>query len=111
MTTDPWGELINPQSPGGNECVSACGDSGCVFNASRLGGMGIQFLSGSGHIQYRGITPGSSEEMRAFSLFPSHSAMDKTNHTTKIQTRCNVCLTLLGGREFLEMTDDSKGFW
>lgn len=69
---EPWGELIYPQSPGGNECVSACGDGSCVFNASLLGGMGMRLLSGSGHIQYRGITPGSSEEMRTLS-FPSRS--------------------------------------
>lgn len=64
---EPWGELIYPQSPGGNECVCACGDSGCVFNASLLGGMGMRLVSGSGHIQYRGITPGSSEEMKTLS--------------------------------------------
>lgn len=58
------GELIYPQSPGGHERTSACGDSGGVFNASLLGGMGVQLLSGSGHIQYRGITPGSSREMK-----------------------------------------------
>jgi len=67
MTTEQGavgGGLIFPQFLGGSECVSACGNSGCVFNASLLGGMGIGLLSGSGHIQYRGITPGSSEEMR-----------------------------------------------
>lgn len=66
--------------------MSACGDGGCVFNASLLGGMGMRLLSGSGHIQYRGITPGSSEEMRTLSLSPSLrvSVMDKTNHTTKM---------------------------
>lgn len=64
--------------------MSACGDGSCVFNASLLGGMGMRLLSGSGHIQYRGITPGSSEEMRT--LFPLSlcvSVMDKTNHATK----------------------------
>lgn len=66
---DPWVEPIYPQSPGGNERTSACGDSGDVFNASLLGGMGMQLLSGSGHIQYRGITPGSSEEMKNSRLF------------------------------------------
>lgn len=58
------GELIYPQCPGGYERTGACGDSGGVFNASLLGGMGVQLLSGSGHIQYRGITPGSSREMK-----------------------------------------------
>lgn len=68
------------------ECVRACGDGGCVFNASLRGSAGMQLLSGSGHVQYRGITPGSSEEMRTLA-FPSHSSvsvMDKTNHTTNM---------------------------
>lgn len=98
---EPWGELIYPQSPGGNECVSACGDGSCVFNASLLGGMGMRLLSGSGHIQYRGITPGSSEEMRTLS-FPSHSVSlwwIKQITLPKCLSRCNACLTLLGGRK------------
>lgn len=86
------GELIYPQSPSPSlveiECARACGDSGCVFNASPRGGMGMQPVSGSGHIQYRGITPGSSEEMRTHSLPLPHPrlrvcVMDKTNRTSK----------------------------
>lgn len=103
---EPWGELIYPQSPGGNECVSACGDGSCVFNASLLGGMGMRLLSGSGHIQYRGITPGSSEEMRTLS-FPSRSVslwwIKQITLPKKIKKNvclaCNACLSLLGGRK------------
>lgn len=63
----------------------------------------MQLLSGSGHIQYRGITPGSSEEMknsRLFSVSPSlalpswkqkrYSAVCRKK-TTKINAQ-NVCM-------------------
>lgn len=98
---EPWGELIYPRSPGGTECVCACGDSGCVFNASLLGGSGMQFVSGSGHIQYRGITPGSSEEMRSLSSSSCYVSLWWIKQITrpKSQPRCNVCLALLGGKK------------
>lgn len=91
---EPWGWTHLPTIPCPPpslveiECARACGDSGCVFNASLRGGMGMRPVSGSGHIQYRGITPGSSEEMRTHSLPLPHPrlrvcVMDKTNRTSK----------------------------
>lgn len=61
------------------ECVRAAsvGTVACVFNASLRGGMGMQPVSGSGHIQYAGITPGSSEEMRTLALSLASRAVDK----------------------------------
>lgn len=60
------------------ECVRAAsvGTVACVFNASLRGGMGMQPVSGSGHIQYAGITPGSSEEMRTLALSLAPRAVD-----------------------------------
>lgn len=68
-----------PPPPVEMECVRAAsvGTLACVFNASLRGGMGMQPVSGSGHIQYAGITPGSSEEMRTSALSLASRAMDK----------------------------------
>lgn len=105
LTTEQRDKEVNltiyPQSPAGNESVCACRDGSCVFNASLLGGMGMRLLSGSGHIQYRGITPGSSEEMRILSSPLSSVSLRwiKQIRHPKCLPGCNVCLSLLAGRK------------
>lgn len=65
----------------------------CVFNASVRGGTGLQPVSGSGHVQYGGITPGSSEEMRtpALSLHVLCRDRKQNRGSKKCSSRHSVC--------------------
>lgn len=74
--------------------------------------MGLQPVSGSGHIQYGGITPGSSEEMRtpALSLHVPCRARKQNRGSTKCSSRRRVCPVDSPRRsEILEKMEDSRG--
>lgn len=107
------GELIYP--PVETECMRAAsvGTVPCVFNASLRGGMGMQPVSGSGHIQYAGITPGSSEEMRTLALSLPSRAVDKKNNQKWREQKCpsrrSVCPVDSPRREISEKMEDWKG--
>lgn len=73
---------------------------------------GMLLLSGSGHMQYRGITPGSSDEMRILSFHRSLLVSlwrIKTNHTSKTSV-WPYCLSFSPGRqEISKKIEDSGG--
>lgn len=94
--------------------AASVGTVPCVFNASLRGGMGMQPVSGSGHIQYTGITPGSSEEMRTLALSLASRAVDKKKKKQKWReqkwpSRRSVCPVDSPRREISEKMEDWKG--
>lgn len=99
-------------NPNGVRVHASEGTVAWVFNASLRGGMGTQSVSGSGHIQYGGITPGSSEEMRTLALSRTSRTVDKNKIArAKGSSRCRVCPVDSPRRrsEILEKMEDSKG--
>lgn len=104
----------NPPGGNGVRAHAPVGTMACVFNASLRGGMGMQPVSGSGHIQYGGITPGSSEEMRtpALSLHVPRRDWKQNRAGTKCWFRSGVCPVDSPRRsEILEKMEDSQGLW